>query len=38
MRMLLAGGAAFGGRSFVRHMLTEHLETESVVLDKPTTA
>jgi len=34
MRMLIAGSAMFGGRSFVRHMLTEHLETELIVLDK----
>jgi len=38
MRMLITGGTGFVGCSFVRHMLTEHPETEIVVLDKLTDA
>lgn len=38
MRMLVTGGAGFIGCNFVRHMLTEHPDTEIVVLDKLTYA
>jgi len=38
LRMLITGGAGFIGCNFVRHMLTEHPDTEIVVLDKLTYA
>ena len=38
LKILITGGAGFIGCNFVRHMLSEHPETDVVVLDKLTYA
>ncbi|MGZ4847792.1 MAG: GDP-mannose 4,6-dehydratase, partial [Halobacteriota archaeon] len=38
MRLLITGGAGFIGSNFVRYMLSNHNESEIVVLDKLTYA